>query len=56
MCEVLLALFLLINKEGRTVLFLTRAYVGHENAEGGEDANLPHSLFKKLQRQPPHQH
>jgi len=43
MCEVLLGL-LLINKEGRAVLFLARAYTGHENAEGGEDANLPHNL------------
>lgn len=50
MCEVLFGLLLLINKEGRAVLFLARAYTGHKNAEGGEDANLPHSLFKDSQR------
>lgn len=42
MCEVLLGLLLLINKEGKAVLFLARAYVRHKNAEGGEDGNLPH--------------
>lgn len=56
MCKVLLGLFLLINKEGRTGLFLARAYVGHKNAERGEHANLPHSLFKELQRQSSHRH
>lgn len=35
MCEILLGLLLLINKEGRAVLFLARAYVENENAEGG---------------------
>lgn len=46
MCEVLLGLLLVINKKGWTVSFLARAYEGHENAEGGEDANFPHSFFE----------
>lgn len=50
MCEVLLGLLLLINKEGKAVLFLARAYSGHENTENGEDVNLPHSIFEDSQR------